>query len=151
MDRVQRLQGNGGIYPEKCCRNSYGLVVRSLYDPKLHVGEDVSVDPRDGKKWTEKQVHWFIRQVWLSSNFQFLLLTTALQGEKISVEKGINEAYRLKINLGQETIPWRTQVVMCGLPSEQLPKSTKHSSVKSVCHIESVLNPLDMKLKNRHW
>jgi hypothetical protein len=63
MDRVQRLQGNGGIYPEKCCRNSYGLVVRSLYDPKLHVGEDVSVDPRDGKKWAEKQVHWFIRQV----------------------------------------------------------------------------------------
>ena len=151
MDRVQRLQGSGGIYPEKCCRNSYGLVVRKLYDPKQHVGEDVSVDPRDGKKWAEKQVHWFIRQVCNLRASSNLLLSTVLQGEKISVEKGISEAYRLKINLGQETVPWKTHVVMCGLPSEQLPKSTKHSSVKSVCHIESVLNPDDMKLKNRHW
>lgn len=84
--------------------------------------------------------------LWLS-----LLLSTALQGKKISVEKGTSEAYRLKINLGHETVPRRTQVVMCGLPSEQLPKSIKHSSVKPVCHIESVLNPDDMKLKNRHW
>jgi hypothetical protein len=76
---------------------------------------------------------------------------TTLQGQRISVEKGVSEAYRLKINLGQETVPWRTQVVMCGLPSEQLPKSTRDTSVKPVCHIESVLSPLDMKLKNRHW
>jgi hypothetical protein len=74
-----------------------------------------------------------------------------LQGQKVSVEKGISEPYRLKLNLGQETVPWRTQIVMCGLPTAQLPKSIKHDSVKSVCHIECVLDPLDMKLKNRHW
>ncbi|KAH0173608.1 hypothetical protein KCU67_g1193, partial [Aureobasidium melanogenum] len=134
MDRVQKLKGSSGIYPEKCCRNSYGLVVRLPYDPTQHIGEDVSIDPRDGKKWAEKQVHWFIRQ-----------------GQKVSVEKGISEPYRMKINVGQETVPWRTQVVMCSLPAAQLPKSIKHHSVKSVCHIESVLDPLDMKLKNRHW
>jgi hypothetical protein len=63
MDRVQRLQGAGGVYPEKCCRASYGIVVRQKYDPIQHQGEDVSIDPRDSKKWAENQVHWFIRQV----------------------------------------------------------------------------------------
>jgi hypothetical protein len=52
-----------------------------------------------------------------------LLLIPACQGERISVEKGINEAYRLKVNPGQESIPWRTQVVMRDLPIEQLPKN----------------------------
>jgi hypothetical protein len=63
MDRVQQIKEGSIVYKERCCRNSYGIIVRQLYDPNIHKGEFVSQDPRDKKKWAEKQIHWFIRQV----------------------------------------------------------------------------------------
>jgi hypothetical protein len=63
MERTQELSAGTGVYIERCCPNSYGVVVRQPYDPIQHQGEDVIIDPRDKKKWTERQIHWFIRQV----------------------------------------------------------------------------------------
>jgi hypothetical protein len=63
MERTQELKAGTGVYMERCCPNSYGVVVRQPYDPIQHVGEDVVIDPRDKKKWAEQQIHWFIRQV----------------------------------------------------------------------------------------
>lgn len=57
IDRVQKLKGGRGVYSEKCCRASYGVVVRQLYNALQHQGEEVSIDPRDKKKWAENQVH----------------------------------------------------------------------------------------------
>lgn len=34
---------------------------------------------------------------------------------------------------------------------EQLPNSLRHDTAKVLCDVESMLNGLDMKLKNRHW
>jgi len=42
-------------------------------------------------------------------------------------------------------------VVMSTVPSEHLPRSMKHDGAKTLCDVESVLNDVDMKLKNRHW
>jgi hypothetical protein len=63
MDRVQRIKEDKVVYKERCCRNSYGILVRQLYDPKLHQGEDVETDPRDRKKWAINQIDWFIKKV----------------------------------------------------------------------------------------
>lgn len=63
MDRTQEIKNAFTAYAERCCRNSYGIVVRQLYDANQHQGEDIMVDPRDKKKWAERQIHWFIRQV----------------------------------------------------------------------------------------
>lgn len=63
MDRVQRIKEDKVVYKERCCRNSYGIVVRHLYDPMLHQGEDVETDPRDRKKWAINQIDWFIKKV----------------------------------------------------------------------------------------
>jgi hypothetical protein len=134
IDRCQELKLGLGIYKERCCRASYGIVVRQPYDALEHQGEDVVIDPRDKKKWAERQIHWFIRQ-----------------GQNVSVMEGIKHQYRLKIDLGKERVPWKTQIVMSSLPATQLPQSMKRDGVKPVCIVESVLSNEDMKLKNRHW
>jgi len=63
MDRVQRIKEDKVVYKERCCRNSYGILVRQLYDPELHQGEDIERDPRDRKKWAINQIDWFIKRV----------------------------------------------------------------------------------------
>ena len=57
LDRIQELKSAIGVYAERCCRNSYGIIVRQLYDPIRHQGEEVSIDPRDKKKWAERQIN----------------------------------------------------------------------------------------------
>jgi hypothetical protein len=63
MDRIQEVDRGIVVYKERCCRSSYGLIVRQPYDPMLHQGEDITIDPRDKRRWAEKQIHWFIKQV----------------------------------------------------------------------------------------
>lgn len=67
------------------------------------------------------------------------------------MDRGVSRRYRLKLDLGKERIPWRTQIVKCALPAVQLPRSMKDPSVKPVCVVESVIDHADLKLKNRHW
>ena len=63
MDRIQQLSRGNVVYRERCCPNSYGIVVRQPFSPMLHALEDMVQDPRDNKKWAERQIHWFIKQV----------------------------------------------------------------------------------------
>lgn len=63
IDRVQSLRDMGRVFAERCSRTSYGIVVRALYNPVDHLGEDVVVDPRDKTKWAERQIHWLVKQV----------------------------------------------------------------------------------------
>jgi molecular chaperone DnaK (HSP70) len=73
MDRVQRIKEDKVVYKERCCRNSYGIVVRQPYDPLLHQGEDVETDPRDRKKWAINQIDWFIKKVGSDHQVRFVL------------------------------------------------------------------------------
>jgi hypothetical protein len=134
MDRIHELKTFTNVYKERCCANSYGIVVRRPYDPVIHRGEDVVMDPRDKQKWAERQIHWFIRQ-----------------GEVVSIVEGIKHNYRIKIDHGKDRSPWRATLVMSSLPAYQLPNSMKSKGVKVLCSLESVLDRADLKLKNRHW
>ena len=71
MNRSEELKHHNTIYNERCCPNSYGIVVRQPYNPLLHQGEEVVVDARDKQKWAENQIEWLIKQV--CSNSQFCL------------------------------------------------------------------------------
>jgi len=51
------------VYTTVRCRVSYGVLVRELYNPARHTDEDVRIDPRDGQRWAENQINWFIKQV----------------------------------------------------------------------------------------
>lgn len=63
MARIQEVDQDLMVYKQLCCRNSYGILCRQEYDPSIHLGEDVTIDPRDGKKWAERQINWVILQV----------------------------------------------------------------------------------------
>jgi hypothetical protein len=63
MSRTDELRHHNVIYNERCCPNSYGVIVRQPYNPQIHQGEDVVIDPRDKQKWAEHQIEWFIKQV----------------------------------------------------------------------------------------
>ena len=106
-------------------------ICRQIYDPVKHQGEDVAIDPRDKRKWAERQIHWFSEQE--STNRALRCFISSLdQGQEIDVKEGIKHHYRLKIDLGKEQIPWKTQIVMSTLPTGQLPRSMKHPGVKTL-------------------
>lgn len=56
----------------------------------------------------------------------------------------------MKIQPGQEHLPWAAEIVMSTLPIDQLPKSMNKAGAQRVCKVESKL-PVTMKRKNRHW
>jgi len=62
MDRKEANRGNI-VFDERCCRVSYGMVCRELYNPVTHMGEDIYYDPIDKKKWALHQIDWFVEQV----------------------------------------------------------------------------------------
>lgn len=63
IDRIQALRNMSRVFSERCSRISYGIVVRALYNPVDHLGEDIVIDPRDKTKWAERQIHWLVKQV----------------------------------------------------------------------------------------
>ena len=74
------------------------------------------------------------------------------KGDTISTD-GILKPYSLKVRPGHYDAKWKTHVVMCSLPREQLPTNMGGSEVSRLCDITSSLKGknLDTKVKNRHW
>ncbi|CAF9942006.1 hypothetical protein IMSHALPRED_003147 [Imshaugia aleurites] len=138
MDRIQTIGRGNMIFKERCCRVSYGVRCREEYHPdknKSHVGQKVVLDARDGKRYVENQIDWFVKQ-----------------GENVPSD-GFSKPYWLKIKPGQEDASWKTNIIMSTEPRERLPTSLDQDGAKIICGVESMLKDkgVDMKLKNRHW
>ena len=134
MSRIQSTRGGPEMYSLRMCPISFGIVCREMYIPGKHQGEDVTEDPYDKKKWAERQINWIIKQ-----------------GQIVPANTGASQRYRLKLDMGREREPWRTRIVMSTLPVSMLPPSLKRDGAKEVCGVETMLDPRDMKRKNRHW
>lgn len=63
LARTQALKGGPEVLSSRRCSVSYGVLCRENYDQTKHQGEDVEQDPYDKKRYAEKQVSWFIKQV----------------------------------------------------------------------------------------
>lgn len=134
MSRIQSLRGGPEMYSVRMCPVSFGIICREPYDPLKHQGEDVVHDPYDNRRWAEGQINWILKQ-----------------GQVVSANTGASQRYRLKLDMGRESEPWRTRIVMSTLPDHMLPQSMRRAGAKEVCGVETILNPRDMKRKNRHW
>ncbi|OJD32669.1 actin-like atpase domain-containing protein [Diplodia corticola] len=134
MERIQEIVSKSVVFKVRRCRVSYGILCRELYDSKKHTGRAPTVDPRDGKRWVEDQIHWIIKQ-----------------GESIDTTQGVRYKYRVKRDLGAETLPWRATVVMSQLPPNQLPRSLKAYGVTPVCVLHASLMASEVHRKNRRW
>ena len=80
------------------------------------------------------------------------LMPGTSKGDTISTD-GILKPYSLKVRPGHYDAIWKTHVVMCSLPREQLPTNMGNGEVSRLCDITSSLKGknVDMKVKNRHW
>lgn len=69
LEQQQRLEtGNVSVLASRIARASYGVVVRELYSPASHFGEDVVADEfNTKKKFAINQIQWLIRKVCLRS------------------------------------------------------------------------------------
>ena len=157
MERVQAISRCAVIFRERCCRASYGVLCLEEYNPErtAHIMSQVSVDPRDGKKWAEDQIDWFVKQVSLldlDGINNSLTECSAGKGENV-LSTGILKPYVMKIDPGKEEKVWQTHVVMSTLPRDQLPSSMSQPGAKRLCDIESMLQGrgVELKRKNRHW
>lgn len=123
MERVQTLSRGSAVFKERCCRVSYGVLCLDEYNPgnPAHIGQKVTLDPRDGKKWVENQIDWFVKQVSVVLLYvvHCSLIATYVKGENVSTS-GVLKPYVMKIQPGKEGQLWQTHVVIStvvsGLP-----------------------------------
>jgi hypothetical protein len=79
-----------------------------------------------------------------------LISDLILQGTPIPYT-GLKQQFQLKMNQGEENNPWKVQIVMSSLPSDQLPQSLSQKGAHRVCDLDISIEDVDKKLKNRHW
>ncbi|KAF2223070.1 hypothetical protein BDZ85DRAFT_121257 [Elsinoe ampelina] len=135
-ERTQQIGTNTSlgeeVFSTRCCRNSYGIVVRELYDETRHAGLPFIEDANDGCKWAPNLIDWFIRQ-----------------GQRINVAEGIKRPYNATITHGAQHAPRRAQIVMSSLPAHQLPRALSRTGWTDVATVVYQLTDNDLKLKNR--
>ncbi|KAL4791466.1 hypothetical protein BDV19DRAFT_370441 [Aspergillus venezuelensis] len=133
LDRIQQLKQGVMMFESRCSPVSYGIVCDLLYDPAKHVGERVRRDPRDDNLYAVDQVEWII-----------------IKGHSVP-QTGISKDFQLKSEPGEETRPWKVQVVMSTNHPHLLPRSMAGHGVEHVCDLDITTVEVDRKLKNRRW
>ena len=105
-DRQRKLKAGEGVMGWRCCRASYGLICRELYDSSniKHIGRATEKDSRDGKQYVNDCVDWFV-----------------IQGQPVSVDKPISHPFRRKIAPGDPRRVFPTKIVVSYNPPQTLP------------------------------
>lgn len=69
LDHQQRMEtGSLSVLAMRIARASYGVIIKEVYSPAKHFGEEVIQDQFDpSKRWAINQVQWMIRKVYLLS------------------------------------------------------------------------------------
>lgn len=66
VDKRQKLESGLSLLTYRVARRSYGVVCREVWDPNIHVDEDVVMDNYiPGMRWANNQIDWIIRKVLL--------------------------------------------------------------------------------------
>lgn len=63
LERAQTVEQNIPVWSGRCCRVSYGILCRRIYNPKEHFGEPTVKDPLTGVLWVEDLIDWIIEVV----------------------------------------------------------------------------------------
>jgi Hsp70 protein len=105
MDRVHKLTLGRAVLGWRCCRASYGLHCKELYNKNKpdHVGRQPERDIFDGKKYVDA-VRWFIKK-----------------GEPANLDTPISHAFYRKLTPQDNNRVFETKVVMSYLESDDLP------------------------------
>ncbi|KAK5707217.1 hypothetical protein LTR17_020906 [Elasticomyces elasticus] len=117
------------VFGTRRCRNSYGVAVRVLYDPKRHKGLPFVTDPNTKRQWVENMVDWVIKQ-----------------GEEINATEGLRKPYGIILREADHNVQRHARIVMSALPVSQLPSRTTDAGCREVILVKYRLTSNDMKL-----
>lgn len=102
---MQKLKFTKSVLRARKCRQSLGIVCDQLYDPKRHMGADLSVDPVDGLTYAKRQINWFVKQ-----------------GDLIETDAIERPFYRTLAKHGPRE-PYESKIVLCNSRTGLLPAS----------------------------
>ena len=76
MERIQFISRGEAVFKQRCCRISYGVKCLREYNPTnpRHMGQDIILDKRDGKRYIDDQIDWFVKQVRDPDTFFFIAI-----------------------------------------------------------------------------
>ncbi|KAI9704654.1 MAG: hypothetical protein M1820_005402 [Bogoriella megaspora] len=137
-DRIRKLTVGQSILGWRCCRASYGIVCKELYDKskKHHHGRETRKDPNDGKIYVLKSIDWFVKK-----------------GEPVSIDSPIEHEFARKIRPEDPVRVFPTEIVVSYDDADNLP-CWFGPGVQRLCDIESDLSSADerqFKEKNRQF
>ncbi|KAK5165270.1 uncharacterized protein LTR77_009368 [Saxophila tyrrhenica] len=128
-DRLRKLRSGQSVLGWRCCRASYGLICKELYNKSnpRHLGRRTEKDPRDGKLYVPECVFWFIEK-----------------GMPVSLDRPVVHSFRRKVDPAASSRVFTTKVVVSYLDREHLPNKLE-SGVEKLCEVESDLSQVDEK------
>lgn len=111
LDRQQRWQTNStkSILASRIARASYGVIVRQMYTPSRHFGEDIRTDAFDkSKRWAINQIQWLIKK-----------------GDVVDPNVPLVKSFEISLAEGDLTRSWDAEIVMSHNEQSFLPTSMK--------------------------
>ncbi|KAH7013012.1 hypothetical protein EDB80DRAFT_709222 [Ilyonectria destructans] len=125
FDQQQKWDtGNKSVLSTRIARASYGVVVKQLYSPEHHFGEDINDDPFEpNKKWAVNQIQWLIRK-----------------GDVINPDSPLSKDFKIRLAEGDTTRSWNAEIVMSQNEASFLPRSLKQAGAKRLCDVKSNLS-----------
>jgi hypothetical protein len=136
-DRLRKLKAGESVIGWRCCRASYGLLCKELYDKNNpnHVWRKTEKDPRDGKLYVPECIDWFVEKVGriLSASIDCATdVVTRVQGTPVSIDKPKSHDFRRKVNPQDPRRVFPTKVVVSYLDKGSLPY---HMAAGELYHI----------------
>ena len=64
-DRLRKLKAGQSVLGWRCCRASYGLICKKMYNKKnpKHIGRKTVKDPKDRELYVPDCIDWFVEKV----------------------------------------------------------------------------------------
>ncbi|KAJ8071465.1 hypothetical protein OCU04_001785 [Sclerotinia nivalis] len=134
-ERRQRIKHGAATLKTRVARASYGVLCRQEYDPEIHVGEPVVIDPLNKKqKWATMQIDWIIKK------------------DDIIETDSARERPFSKVVPGDNIRKWDITIVVSYEHRDNLPTSSRHPNVYKLCTVHSDLKEVadeEFEPKNR--
>ncbi|KAF4995983.1 hypothetical protein FDECE_12609 [Fusarium decemcellulare] len=121
--KQKRETGNKPVLATYIARASYGVVIRELYTPERHFNEQIEQDEHDpSQRWAVNQIQWVIRK-----------------GDSVDPNEPVVKQFVIRLNPGQTTRSWNSQIVISRNEPDVLPRSLRQAGVKRLCLVKSNL------------
>ncbi|EME78602.1 uncharacterized protein MYCFIDRAFT_190830 [Pseudocercospora fijiensis CIRAD86] len=128
-DRLRKLKAGQGVLSWRCCRASYGLLCKEVFDPEnvKHHERRATIDARDGKMYVNNCIAWFVKK-----------------GSPVSMDHPIVHDFKRKVAPGDPRKVFATKIVVSHVEKDLLPY-VLDDSAEHLCEVEADLSLAEEK------